>query len=309
MKKTRFKLCQEILKVNPIVELAQKTFIKDKSYLVRSKLAENIHRIDNSDNLISILQRDKSGLVRQKCLESRIKIDEERDKIDFRELLFDRSGTIRNLAKYYSKLSNEEVIDIYRNAIKNKNSIEVSIYGLGELGRKNDVDLILPFVDSKQSKLKKAAIRTIMKFDSSLITSQIIEELDSNNKSIRKLAIECLSNTSDKRILNRCREIYKTGTTELKISMLSFFGRNCTYNTLPDLILPLNDELEEIRNSAWSHLDNWRLKSISNYSKQTEEDRKRAKEIYNQIKFKNRLPYAREKLWKELPYFGRFKDE
>lgn len=309
MKKTRFKLCQEILKVNPIVELSQKTFIKDKSYLVRSKLAENIHRIDNSDNLISILQRDKSGLVRQKCLESRIKIDEERDKIDFREFLFDRSGTIRNLAKYYSKLSNEEVIDIYRNAIKSKNSIEVSIYGLGELGRKSDVDLILPFVDSKQTKLKKAAIRTIMKFDSSLITNQIIEELDSMNKSIRKLAIECLSNTSDKRILNRCREIYKTGTTELKISMLSFFGRNCTYKTLPDVILPLNDELEEIRNSAWSHLDNWRLRSISNYSKQTEEDRKRAREIYSQIKFKNRLPYAREKLWKELPYFGRFKDE
>jgi HEAT repeat protein len=307
--KTRFKLTQEILKIDPINQLAQKTFSIDKSYLVRSKLAESIHRIENREELITIFKKDKSGIVRQKCLESRIKIETERSKIDFKELLFDRSATIRNLAQFYLALTKEEILELYKNGIANIELRETSIYGIGELGSKTDVELLLPFVNSENNKIKKAAIRTILKLDSGRITSQLIKELDSNNKSIRKLAIEHLSGTASDEILNRCREIFSKGDKDVKLSMLSFFGRNCSYKTLPDLILALNESDEEITNSAWSHLEIWRTKSISIYTKQTDSDKVRAEEIYNQIKFKNKMPYAREKLWNELPYFGRFKVE
>ena len=50
-------------------------------------------------------------------------------------------------------------------------------------------------------------------------------------------------------------------------------------------------------------------KSISNYTKQEATDKKRAKEAYGQVEFKIDLPYAKDKLWKEIPYFGRFNDE
>jgi len=91
--------------------------------------------------------------------------------------------------------------------------------------------------------------------------------------------------------------------------MLSFFGRNCSYKTLPDLISAVTDTDEHVANSAWSHLTNWKTKSISNYTKQEATDKKRAKEAYGQVEFKIDLPYAKNKLWKEIPYFGRFNDE
>lgn len=305
----RFNLCKEILKLDTVSEISQNTFINDKSYLVRSKIAENLRKTKNPSQLIPILQNDKSALVRQKCLLSRSKISSESGKINFKEFLFDKSATIRNIARFHLKDSNVNFLEIYKKGLEDNSLLVSSIYSIGEFGSEEEVDLILPYYNSQNGNIKKAAIRTILKLDATRIQSQLLDELNSKLKSVRKLAIENLSISPNDTVVNRCREIYSSGDVELKLSMLTFFGRVCSYKTLPDLINALDDSNENVVNSAWLHLTNWRKNSISNYTIQDEKDKIRAQEIYGQIKFRAELSFANKKLWNEIPYFGRFNKE
>lgn len=158
--------------------------------------------MENPQNLISVLKKDKSSIVRQKCLESRLKIVSEHSKIDFQNLLFDSSGTIRNLAKFHLKDSNLNILELYKSGLKESELRESSIYGIGDLGSKSDVDLLIPFLTSTKSTIKKASIRTIVKLDVSRIIPQLTKELDSQLKSIRKLAIQQLSVSPNDETLN-----------------------------------------------------------------------------------------------------------
>jgi len=302
--KDRFNLCDEMLKLNPIRQEIVDALVSDKSYLVRSKLAKNIHRIENRSEIIAILQKDKSGIVRQRCLESRLKINSEVAQIDFESLLNDKSAAIRNLARFNLKDSGIDFLDYYKKGLSDALLSESSIYEIGEIGSKADVDCLLPFLESESNKLKRAAIRSIFKLDASRLTSYLINELSASVKSIRRLAIKHLSILPSDEVLERCREIYKTNDVELKVSMLAFFGRVGDYRVLPDLLLGIGDSDERIANVAWGCLIDWVRQS--RYSKPSSFDKLRAKEEYEKISFNNELSYARKRIWKRLPYTGRF---
>jgi len=304
--KNRFELAKAILKQESISQDAIQILLKDKSYLVRSKLAESINLIEEPQPIIKILERDKSSTVRQKCLESRIKIESEFQKIDFNKLLNDKSATIRNLARFHFKDSNIDFLKHYLSNLVNDKYVEPSIYGVGEVGDKVNIAQLIPYLDSSNTKLKKAAIRTVLKLDNLAINERLVKELDSKTLSIRKLAINQLSTSPNEKVLKKCRLIYSTGSLPLKLSMLSFFGHNCSHKTLPDLLEAVSDKDEVISNAAWVHLANWKRKSISNYSSPSKGEKEKARIIYGRTKFKNELSYKKQKLWDELPYFGRF---
>lgn len=304
--KNRFELAKAILKQESISQDATQILLKDKSYLVRSKLAESINLIKDPQSIIKILERDKSSTVRQKCLESRIKIKSEFKKIDFKQFLNDKSSTIRNLARFCLKDSSIDFLKHYQDNLSSEKYVEPSIYGIGEVGDKTNVAQLKPYLDSSNTKLKKAAIRTVLKLDSSAINEELVKELDSKTSSIRRLAREHLSISPSEEVLRKCRLIYSTGDISLKLSMLSFFGHNCSHKTLPDLLEAISDKDEVISNAAWSHITNWKKKSISNYSTPSKGDKEKARIIYERTKFKNELSHKKKKLWDELPYFGRF---
>ena len=307
--KNRFELAKAILEQESISQDAIQILLKDKSYLVRSKLAENIKFIEDPQPIIKILERDKSSTVRQKCLESRINIESEFQKIDFTKLLNDKSATIRNLARFHLKDSNIDFLEHYLNNLADSEYIEASIYAIGEVGNKANVNQLKTYLETNNTKLKKAAIRSILKLDNSAIRNELVKELDSNTATIRRIAIEQLSSSPSEDVLEKCSFIYAKGDSNLKLSMLSFFGLNSSHKTLPDLLEAVSEKDEIISNAAWSHLTNWQKKSISNYSTPSKVDKEKARITYERTKFNNELPYKKKKLWDELPYFGRFKDE
>lgn len=109
---------------------------------------------------IDILLKDKNYLVRYTS--AQYKYNRLNDLWNgAEELLLDKSRTIREYAVFlFRKHKDYDVAQFYRDQLVDAESI-YAVLGLGECGSKNDINLILPYINSQDSKLVSAALTAI----------------------------------------------------------------------------------------------------------------------------------------------------
>lgn len=304
--KKRFQLAISVLKSDLIEIDTLKKLLKDRSYQIRSKVAAHIGKIKINSEDIFKLQKDKSSLVREICLKSRLNCNLEVSKFEMEEFLFDRSAVIRDIAKYILKIDNLKLLQHYKERLNSESFKEISIYGIGDVGQRKNANLLIEYLQDPRSRIKKAALRTIIKLNPQILKGKLKSDLNNPVNSIRKIVIEELSKSPNDEDLNEARLIYTSTNIDLKLSMLSFFSKVGSLKTLPDIIYAVSDKNEIISDTAWSYLANWRKNTISNYSDFSYSDVLRAKSIYENTKFDKQLTYNRIELWKELPFYARF---
>jgi len=120
-------------------------------------------------NEIDLLLRDKNYLVRYTAAQYKYnRLNNLWDGAE--ELLLDKSRTIREYVVFlFRKHTEFDVVQFYKDQLDSEECI-YAVLGLGECGSKHDIELIMPYLNSENTKLVSAtltAIRQLNGYESS----------------------------------------------------------------------------------------------------------------------------------------------
>jgi hypothetical protein len=154
--------------------------------------------INEFNEFFPILRKDKFPKIRAEVLHMNYVFYPENSLAVLMESLFDKSGSIRSMARYLLKKQNiTDLASYYIDAIKRgtNNKLRGALLGLGEVGKKEHVDFILPFLQDERVGVSKAAIRAIMMLDGNKYRNEFVNLLNHEHKGVSKEATRSLQKT------------------------------------------------------------------------------------------------------------------
>lgn len=131
--------------------------------IVRSAIEQATE--DEREGLLDRLLSHPFGRIRQLALLARLRFYPESTSEVLGRALFDRQAGVRDIAQRVLAKQGMDVAQRYRDAVAE--NPHVALLGLGESGAKSDAALAVPFVDSDEAKLRRAAARAISVLDPS----------------------------------------------------------------------------------------------------------------------------------------------
>ncbi len=141
---------------------------------------------------------DKSPIVRRKCIHIGLGKFSKQINHLLISTLFDKSFSLRELARFYLKDSDYNVGKIYQEALINKNKpLHIAIMGLAEEGMRDDFKLIEPYMYDSVLTVRAACIYAIFKLKPDNKQELILGQLPSGEPRILKAIYEGLNKNSD----------------------------------------------------------------------------------------------------------------
>ena len=252
-------------------------FLTDKHFIIRSLAVNHFDKL--GQNEIDQLLNDKSAKIRLQilyCLE---------DKKDFKNIirnyLADNSASIRHFARFTLKGTEINFSEFYNQNLQNNKQIIGSLIGLAEVEAKQFADTIRVFLYDNKIKIRKTAFLALQKLDVENSYQFALENIDSDYVGLRNVIINFLAVMPRQEVLEKAREIYKTGNCELKKSMLKLFSNISGWSTIPDLMIGAIDENENIRQLALGYLQRWKTEATNLYRTPKQGELERAKQIFS----------------------------
>jgi hypothetical protein len=154
--------------------------------------------VNEFNDFFPILREDNFPKIRAEVLHMNYVFYPEDSLAVLIESLFDKSGSIRSIARYLLKKQNiTDLISYYIDAIKlgTTNKLRCALLGLGEVGKEEHVDFILPFLQDERVGVTKAAIRAIMMLDGNKYRNEFVNLLNHEHKGVSKEATISLQKT------------------------------------------------------------------------------------------------------------------
>jgi len=187
--------------------------------------------------LLAKAQHDVFLPVRREVLHARVEQAPEKADEFLRLALFDRSPSMRELARFYlSKQGVTDFVKVYRDKLK-LSETDVAIAGIGETGGRPDAGLVVPYFRSDVSRVRKAAVRAAGQLASGEFIELLVERLSDDSAKVSQEAARSLGD-----------HVFEIGTTRLwrlfqnddrqhvKISILTILDKCGTWHRLPFLI-------------------------------------------------------------------------
>ena len=175
---------QELIQVglkstDPVVRLWS---IRRVSVFQKQDLVELLKQVENDSFLP----------VRREVLQIQLAHFPERAEQYLHAALLDHRATIRELARFhFRKIGFINFSAIYRELLKEQ--AKVAIAGLGESGAEGDAELILPYVGSKRSSVRKAAVRAVGRLAASKYAELLTDCLSDDSPSVSREAARVLT--------------------------------------------------------------------------------------------------------------------
>ena len=155
----------------------------------------------SDDKFFEFLSRclvDKSSIIRRKCMHIYLGKFPKKIKHILINTLFDKSFSLRELARFYLKDSNSNIRKIYQEAFINKNKpLHIAIMGLAEVGKGDDFKLIEGHTHDSALNVREACIYAIFKLKPDNKQKLILDQLPSSEPKILKVVFEGLIKNSD----------------------------------------------------------------------------------------------------------------
>lgn len=117
---------------------------------------------EDRESLLKRLFDHPFGRIRQIALMARLRFFPESSEV-LERALFDRQAGVRDIARSALAKEGIDVAQRYKEALTEKPYI--ALLGLGESGASADAQLAVPFIDSDQTKIRRAAARAISLLD------------------------------------------------------------------------------------------------------------------------------------------------
>ncbi|MFD3447634.1 HEAT repeat domain-containing protein [Microbacteriaceae bacterium 4G12] len=162
--------------------------------LLFNEITSDIGR-EEFDEYYPILKKDKFPMIRARVLELLYALDLAHSKIELVSALFDKSGVIRSTARFLLTKNNvTDLVPYYVCKITEnpKENLRGTILGLGEVGNKSHVSLIVPFLKHPNVGIVKATICAIAMLDAEHYKDIFLKMLDHEHKSVSKEAKKSL---------------------------------------------------------------------------------------------------------------------
>lgn len=140
---------------------------------------------------------DKSPIIRRKCVHICLQKFPKQINHILLNTLFDKSFSLRELARFYLKNSDNNIGKIYQEALINKNKpLNITIMGLAEVGNRDDFKLLEPYMHGTVLTIKAACIYAIFKLKPDNQQKLILDQLPSSVPAILKAICEGLNKNS-----------------------------------------------------------------------------------------------------------------
>ncbi|MEO8351707.1 MAG: HEAT repeat domain-containing protein [Chthoniobacteraceae bacterium] len=178
-----------------------------------------------------------------------------------REALLDESCTIRSIAQFHlPKLEPIDLRDFYRTAVRQRDprSLNAALGGLGETGRTDDAELVVPSVDAPEPKIRKAALGALAKLALEAHVEIFIGALQAGSPGVSRQARLALNRHAQSVGADRLAAIFADSPhPHVRRQALSLINRLPKWQKLPLLIEIYGGSEDSAQRTAESFLRSW----------------------------------------------------
>jgi len=175
--------------------------LKSEDVVLRVRAARHVRQSFQQGELIEILplmEQDKSMPVRREALLTRLDRQPESAAFWLEKALLDRHASMRELARFYLRRSGRsEFADVYRQALAEDLKNSVALAGLGENGTNADIPLVRPFLCSRITRERVAAVRAFASLGGEEVRDELMVMLPDDKTRVTLAAAKGLENHLD----------------------------------------------------------------------------------------------------------------
>lgn len=210
---------------------------------------------------VARLLRDKANIVSAAMIRTLTPAQaiEQRDVLI--DLVFSDSLTVRNAARFalcITAMPDLAVEARLRLAASDPVSAPSGVLAsLGEIGSEADCQLVLSFLGSPRSRVREAAVRTLIRLGRGAYMKRILPFLNDPSGRVRRAAARALSEPELAQWTPTIRRILETGSEGGQVQSLAVLIRQSGWNPVPDLLRGLVSDYARVREAAWQHIHEW----------------------------------------------------
>lgn len=207
---------------------------------------------DSLTEVLQHLERDTFMPVRREVLRVRIECFPGEAEGSLGTALLDRSFAIRDEARFHLRKRGEvEFAETYRHAFRKGIVCEAAVAGLGETGVAEDVDLILPFLQSDSARMRAVGVAAVGHLDGETHVEAIFERLKDVSPRVAKEAAKALGECTSSIGQERLWELFCSEKREhVRLAVLRFLDGLPAWEKLPYMIRAAADQNERIASRA-----------------------------------------------------------
>ncbi|CAN5643676.1 hypothetical protein BH10CYA1_BH10CYA1_14090 [soil metagenome] len=259
--------CLKLLRSSSIPDLSEilDLTIHDKDKTNRQIAIELSNRLPFLERLklLNQLLWDRSAFVRLESL--RILCNEPTDSSTSQLMaaLLDRSSAVREFARW--KLTDlESRIDFRKFYLEqianneNTNELANAALGLGEIGRSEDAQMLIPRMIHSSVTVRKSVIQTLARLDANHHSDLFIQQFQNEAPGISRVAANALRSTMDAITAEELWTIFTTTPfLHVKRNVLRMFNETSKWDRIIYLLLIASGDNPRFRTIALSKLRSW----------------------------------------------------
>ena len=235
---------------------------------------------------LSVLRHDSVIGVRREALITTVCRFPDRALESLKEALFDRSYSMRDLARYYLRKHGEvDFASVYREAIAHKLHFPAVLFGLAETGNAAGVNILRPFLTSNIASHRMAAVEGVGALGESETLDLVYPAIFDESRKVRQAAAAILQKHIAHVDLDSLRNVvFSEEKSPVRLAALEILDTAGIWEVLPCLIQAACDHEDLIAEYARNRIERRYTRVFTNPSKQ---QRQRIDEALDE--FGNRL--------------------
>jgi hypothetical protein len=196
------RMCCELLMGTPGPDMPGviRRAVWDEDTVIRVRAAERaeaVLSVDEMLGLLPVLRRDPFMPVRREALRLWVRYRPQDADAELRRVLFDRHATIREVARYHLRRRGFEGFgELYRSVLGSRGDgpkVRAALYGLSEVGDRDDLDLVEQFLAHRSPGIRKAAVVALGRLAPDAPASLFLGAMEDPSAGVSKAARHALA--------------------------------------------------------------------------------------------------------------------
>lgn len=249
------------------------------------KALNNMDAEENqADRIYAVLYKSKSALIRGSSLDLLQKCTQYELVKEYQSFLTDPSLSVRESSRCWLKKNGiMDFANYYREAIKQGDQLLGAISGLGEVGTKDDAELLVPFFLQEKMRLKKATLKAIAILNPKDYVDLFIEALLDRNKNLSSVARKALQYNillvDEKKLWNALEGL--SLPEHVLDNIILIISKMPKWKCLIQLLMLYKLNYPGIEHKVNHQLANWIIRYNRSYAKPSKEEIQMIKKMLN----------------------------
>lgn len=300
----RFYFYTNLVRLHPMDEEVQNTVLSDSNARIRLIVLKDR---ELTDYVLSQSLKDLNSAIRRRAIYCIAPKNAKKFDPIIRTLLMDANKHTRTKAQQlFSSYSYDNLYELYESSYLEKPTIG-NMMGLSETGSVKNIDAIEPMLIHKENAIRAKSLEAIANLDERIAKNYAYKKLRSSSSLVKKSCYNVIGKSFNKTDLLKFRELFP-GETELsKCRMLRIMRKFGGWSIAGDILLVLQTDNLQFRNTAENYLRSWSQYSKRLGTKLTGEDKEYVMGIYSSLRKSgfNKYSYDIQSILHEIPFIFR----